>query len=266
MKASIIISVYKNIEALRLILDSLRCQTVGDFEIIISEDGNDSRMSHFVETYNWFCPYQHLSQDDIGWRKNRALNRAILAAKSDWLIFLDGDCAVHYRFVEMHLHYAAPNRILLGKRVKLSQKLSTRLLSNQLSLNQLSSLMWFFLFCGRRGGRYIDEGLFIPFCLARPLRSTRSLTGCNMSFSREAILSINGFNEDYVRPAIGEDVDIFWRLKAQGYVPISVRNRAIAYHLYHKENWTNQDINKGIMACSREAGQVICLNGLNNHI
>jgi GT2 family glycosyltransferase len=87
-----------------------------------------------------------------------------------------------------------------------------------------------------------------------------------MSFSREAILSINGFNEDYVRPAIGEDVDIFWRLKAQGYVPISVRNRAIAYHLYHKENWTNQDINKGIMACSRGAGQVICLNGLNNHL
>ena len=265
IKTSIIISVYKNVEALHLILDSLRCQSVTDFEGIISEDGIDAGMSQFVSNYDWFCPYQHLTQPDTGWRKNRALNRAVLVAKADWLIFLDGDCVVHPRFVEMHLHYSAPNRILLGKRVKLSPIISSRLLARQLTLPRLSSLMWRMLFFPQ-GNRYVDEGLFIPCFLSHPLRSTRSLTGCNMSFPRQAILSINGFNEDYTRPAVGEDVDIYWRLQAQGYTPISIRNRAIAYHLYHKENWTEQEANRAIMARSQEAGQVVCINGLNNHI
>lgn len=44
MKASVIISVYKNVDALRLVLDSLRYQTEKDFEIIISEDGNSDIM------------------------------------------------------------------------------------------------------------------------------------------------------------------------------------------------------------------------------
>lgn len=265
MKATIIISVYKNVRALQLILESLRVQTCKDFDIIISEDGEDASMRQFVEQYDWFCEYKHLTQTDVGWRKNRALNRAILAANNEWLIFIDGDCVVHHRFVEMHLRYAKADRILLGKRVKLSNEISSQLLDAVISIFDLSALMWRLLF-GNRGCRYVDEGLFFPYLLFLPLRSTRSLTGCNMSFSREAIMSINGFDEDYVRPAIGEDVDIYWRLKANGYEPFSIRNRAIAYHLYHKENWTEQEENKALMNRNKVKNQVVCINGINNHI
>ena len=65
MKASVIISVYKNVNALRFVLDSLRCQTEKDFEIIISEDGNSDIMFDFVRNYDWFCQYQHITQDDL---------------------------------------------------------------------------------------------------------------------------------------------------------------------------------------------------------
>lgn len=265
MRASIIISVYKNIEALRLILDSLRVQSVQDFEIIISEDGTDASMRQFVEGYDWFCSYQHLTQSDEGWRKNRALNRAIVAAKTDWLIFIDGDCIVHPRFVEMHLHYAKPDRILLGKRVKLSSEVSQKLLDKSMSLCQLSKYMWKLLF-NSKGCRYVDEGLFFPYLLCWPMRSTRSLTGCNMSFSRQAILSINGFDEEYKRPAIGEDVDIHWRLKAKGYKSVSIRNRAIAYHLYHKENWTEQEENRAIMLQNQSQNRVVCKDGIDKYL
>ena len=259
MKATIIISVYKNVEALRLILESLRCQTCQDFEIIVSEDGEYDEMRSFVEQYDWFCEYQHLTQKDDGWRKNRALNRAVLAANNDWLIFIDGDCVVHRRFVEMHLRYAKPNRILLGKRVKLSKTISQRIIDGDFSYIK----KWWKLF--NQGCRYTDEGIFIPFLLNKPLRSTRNLTGCNMSFSRQVIISINGFDEDYVRPAVGEDADIYWRLKANGYEPFSVRNRAIVYHLYHKENWTEQEENLAIMHRNQQNNQVCCLNGINQH-
>ena len=146
MKATIIISVYKNVRALQLILESLRVQTCKDFDIIISEDGEDASMRQFVEQYDWFCEYQHLTQPDVGWRKNRALNRAILAAKNEWLIFIDGDCLVHSRFVEMHLRYAAPNRILLGRRVKLLKVMSDKIFNGKIKLSQIGMNMIKYLF------------------------------------------------------------------------------------------------------------------------
>ena len=160
IKASVIISVYKDTHALCAVLNSLKLQTESHFEIIISEDGCSKEMAIFVQQYNWFCPFEHLTQEDIGWRKNRALNRAICAAKAPWIIFIDGDCVVHNRFVEMHLRYAEENRVLLGKRVKLSEPLSRNLKNLDISVFDLDSLMWKRLLC-HDGCRYVDEGIFV---------------------------------------------------------------------------------------------------------
>ncbi len=265
MRATVIISVYKNVDALRLVLESLREQSVRDFEIIVSEDGECDAIRDFVRGYDWFCPYQHLTQSDEGWRKNRALNRAVLAASAEWLIFLDGDCVAHRRFVEMHLRYAGANRVLLGKRVKLSKALSRKLLDSRLKLSNIScALFWRLLF--KSGCEFVDEGIFVPFCLDRTFRSVRHLVGCNMSFSRRSIMSINGFDEEYVRPAVGEDADIHWRLLRAGCEFVSVRNRAVVYHLDHKENWTEQEENLSIMRRNMDADAYICKLGIKQYI
>ena len=106
MKATVIISIYKNVRALQAVLDSLKRQTEQDFELILSEDGEDKDMAAFVNGYLFPWQTQHLTQEDTGWRKERALNRAVVAAHTDWLIFVDGDCVLHPRFVEMHIKYA----------------------------------------------------------------------------------------------------------------------------------------------------------------
>ena len=264
MNASIIISVYKNTQALYFVLESLRRQTISDFEIIISEDGNDIEMCKFVEAYDWFCEYQHLTQSDLGWRKNRALNRAILAAKNDWLIFIDGDCLVHRRFVEMHLRYAMPNRILLGRRVKLLKVISEKIISGKIKLSQIGINMIKYLFVS--GAKQVEDGIFIPFLLNKEVHKAKRLIGCNMSFSKKAIVSINGFDEDYIKPCVGEDSDINWRFKAAGFDFYSVRNRAVLYHLYHKENWVEFSENKAMMKEKQKVGKTKCERGLNLHI
>jgi len=48
-----------------------------------------------------------------------------------------------------------------------------------------------------------------------------------MSFSQKAIYAINGFDEDYVRPAFGEDRDLSWRFRAAGYQHKSLRNLGV---------------------------------------
>ena len=42
----------------------------------------------------------HISQEDRGFRKNKALNNALKIAKGNLLIFVDGDCILHHKFIE----------------------------------------------------------------------------------------------------------------------------------------------------------------------
>jgi cellulose synthase/poly-beta-1,6-N-acetylglucosamine synthase-like glycosyltransferase len=89
----------------------------------------------FCEAYDFIHDYQHLTQPDVGWRKNHALNKAIRAAKSDWLIFVDGDCVLHPRFVEFHVRLSGEKNIVAGKRVKLNDELSELLLQDAANSN-----------------------------------------------------------------------------------------------------------------------------------
>lgn len=264
MDASIIISVYKNTKALQLILESLRVQTVKNFEVIVSEDGEDFNMKKFVEEYDWFCSYQHLTQPDIGWRKNRAMNRAIINAKNEWLILIDGDCILHPRFVEMHLRYAKLNRILLGRRVKLSEAVTNQIMEGQVHVDKIGRNM--FKYAITKKAKQIEDGIFIPFFLNKELHKSERFIGCNLSMHRDAIFAINGFDEDYKKPCVGEDDDINWRFKAMGYEFYSVRHRAIQYHLHHKENWIEYTDNMNLMKEKQLLGNPVCERGINLHL
>ncbi len=262
MKASVIISVYQNIKALHTILLSLNKQTEQDFEVIISEDGDNPEMHAFIEQFPFRQPYMHLTQVDKGWNKNCSLNRAVVAACADYLIFIDGDCVLHPRFVEMHLRYAQPNAIVAGKRVKLNVTLSEWLQNDvDTALDKIACKLLPRLF-SRKGCRYVEEAFYIPFFT----RKVKHVTGSNMSMYKDALLKINGFDENYRLPAVGEDYDIEWRLLAIGYKIVSVRNLAIQYHLWHKENWVEQSENMAYCQQQEKAQNIICKNGINQHL
>ena len=51
MKASLIIAIYNNIRFLKAVLDSISYQTEKDFEIIITEDGENAEVKEFINHY-----------------------------------------------------------------------------------------------------------------------------------------------------------------------------------------------------------------------
>ena len=265
-KASLIISIYDNVNFLKCVLDSLKYQTEQNFEIIISEDAEHKIVRDFVQNYPFHQDFQHLTQPDTGWQKNQALNNAIRAAKADWLIFIDGDCVLHPRFVEFHVELAEPKAILAGKRVKLNTELSDILLKNPSEVLTIAKKLGKNFFGKRNGIKFIEEGFFVNprnlLGFIPRMRKMYQLKGCNMSFSKEAAFAINGFDEDYVLPAVGEDADLNWRFRAAGYFLKSVRNLAVQYHLYHKESWNDQSVNISLMNEKRGKGIFFTLNGL----
>jgi len=269
-KASLIISVYNDTQFLSVVLNSVKAQTFKDFEIIISEDGEHEHVRAFLSNYPFENPWQHLTQQDLNWRKNRALNRAILATKSEYIVFIDGDTVLHPRFMEHHVHMAGEKLILGGKRLKMNEKLTTLFLNGTLSPLKINTYLLTHLpFLRKAGIRFPEEGFYINpngiLGFIPKKRHLKNLTGCNMSFSKKAIMAINGFDEDYTLPAIGEDIDLIWRFQKAGFQLGSVRNLAVQYHLHHKENWLDQELNLQKLRIKQDQGTFHCLNGIEKH-
>lgn len=269
MKVSIIISVYKNVKALELVLDSILDQSIKVDEIIVSEDGNSSVMQEFISTLN-IPNLIHLTQEDLAWRKNIALNNSIRKSTGEYLIFIDGDVLLHQRFVEGHLHCAKPKRVCAGKRVELGPNYTQKLFDKELTVQELSKhFIRKIISLHKDSVRHYEDGIYVApesyiYKNFIQKKAINYLIGCNFSCYKKDIESINGFNEDYRHPAIGEDVDINWRFRADGTEVISCRNIAIVYHLWHKKGFGSAEgeINNKILKENFDSNRFVCLNGL----
>ena len=139
--ASLIISAYNNVRYLDLVIKSALQQTDRRFEVIVTEDAQHEQMSNFIQSIKGAINIRHITQPDVGWRKNRALNRAIEAAATDYLIFIDEDCVLHPRFIEFHIKRSDPDRILAGKRIKLDPETTQLILENKLWIDGLNGCL-----------------------------------------------------------------------------------------------------------------------------
>ena len=69
---------------------------------------------------------------------------------------------------------------------------------------------------------YKEEGIKLFGIFAN--KNVNGLIGSNFGISKELVYKINGFDEDYEAPGIGEDDDILMRIKKIGNINIiSVR-------------------------------------------
>jgi glycosyltransferase involved in cell wall biosynthesis len=269
MKITLIISIYKNIKALKIVLDSILDQSIQVDEIIVSEDGQDSNVATFIQTLN-IPNLIHLTQEDLGWRKNIALNNSIRKSSGEYLIFIDGDVVLHPKFVEGHLYCSKEKRVCAGKRVELGPKYSQKLMDGSLSIKKLAnSFIRRIISLHKDNVRHYEDGIYINpkgylYNNIVQKKHINYLIGCNFSCYKKDMLAINGFDEEYKNPSVGEDVDINWRFRADGTEVISCRNIANVYHLWHKKGFGSVDakINDAILKSNFDVNRFVCLNGL----
>ena len=272
MKVSIIIAVYKDVEALDLIIESLKVQTYQNFEVIIAEDGNNKDMKNFVKSIK-NIKIKHLSQEDNGWRKNTILNKAIVSSSSEYLIFIDGDCVPHKKFVEEHIRLKEDHVVLCGRRTEPGEYFSNLLRTKQIDMNKFSmDYIKNYFKLKKDNIRHYEDGIYCNynsligrFADKKGKRKEAHIVGCHWSCNKNDLLKINGFDEDFKLPTTGEDTDIERRLRYFGVKMKSCRNFAILTHLYHKKVFnpeiTSQTLN--IMNTKRE--EFVCKNGVKKY-
>lgn len=261
MKITIVISYYKNLRNLKLIFEGLKHQSIKNFEVIVSEDDNNNETVLFLdkEREKYFFEITHLTQDeDLGFRKNIMLNKSIKAAKGETLVFIDGDCVPHRHFVKCYIENSKDNYLLKGRRVMLGEAISKKLLEEKSvkSLNLLSVLL--------SDSKKKKEAFYTYSVCLTTNQDKKGLLGCNFGIKKKHLLEINGFDEDYLRAAVGEDTDLEWRLKGIGIKSKIVKNMAIVYHLYHKNGYSLEDLNANnkILEKKQKEKKYYCLNGL----
>ena len=249
---SLIISFYNKIELLKFIFAALERQTFQNFEVIIADDGSNPEVVEEVERIklNYFFQIKHVWHEDNGWQKNKILNKAVVASEGDYLIFIDGDCIPHRRFIQEHVENRVQNQVISGRRILLTEKISKRLNINRVQNGYLDFWVGLPLFFETIFGRkktFFEDILRIrnPFFRKLFLKDRRRyLLGCNYSIWKTDILKVNGFDERFVYPGTGEDTDLEERLARTGIFCISKKHLVTIFHVFHIHFDTDYEPNK----------------------
>lgn len=213
-------------------------QSFQDFEVIIADDGSGQAVKDAVteskKAYNF--PMIHLRHEDIGWRKNKILNEAIRAANTGYLVFIDGDCIPAKDFLIDHWKERETKKILLGRRVEMSQRWANSLTLEKIISGKFCRIGFAELMDGLQGNALrLEDGLRIKSRAIRKIsrRRCKTILGSNFSVHKVNMIAINGFDEKYDGPGHGEDADIQYRLSLIGIKDKSLRNLGIQFHVYH---------------------------------
>jgi glycosyltransferase involved in cell wall biosynthesis len=255
---SLIISTYERPDALQQVLAGVRLQLAPPGEVLIADDGSGPITRQLIERWQSVLPVplRHFHQADEGFRKTAILNRCLAAAQGSYLVFLDGDCVPHAKFIADHAKLAEEGFWVQGRRCFVRQSEAA-----QFDVNSTPILRWM----ARGVITGWPKGIRLPVPIVRRNRLHRGIIGCNMGFWRQDLLALNGFDEDYTGWG-GEDSDLGARLYHLGRPRKFVYGHAIVFHLNHPA------ADRGDVEASRQrlqetihSGKIRCQRGVNQY-
>ncbi len=235
---SVILTTYRREDALEAVLRGLARQTDRNFEILVADDGSGPETRALIERTmpGLGIPLQHVWQEDRGFRAGEARNRAILASRGAYCVFLDGDCIPRPDFIAVHRRLAEPGWFVTGNRILMSRELTERVLADRHEV-ELSGLPdWIAL----RRQRKINRLAPLLSLALGPLRKlrTRAWQGarsCNLAIWRSDLERVDGFDAAYSGWGL-EDSDLLIRLLRAGVRRKDGNFATGVLHLWHSES------------------------------
>jgi len=230
MDVSIIITTFNWPEALEVNLRSVLAQTRKPDEVIVADDGSNSKTAEVVgkvlrpSKINW----RHVWHEDKGIRQARIKNLGVKYSGSDYLIFVDHDVVMHPAFIADHLSAAEKGVFLQGKRSFLPEDYTREVLAKGFG-NPPSPFLR-----GLENKKNAYRSPFLGRLFCRRKGFQKSLRGCNLSMHRTDFLVVDGYDETFDLLWGREDSDICYRLFHSGRKVQNLWFSALQYHLHHR--------------------------------
>ncbi len=226
---SVILSSYNQPNALRLVLPGFAAQDDLDFELIVGDDGSEPDIAELVAGFAEIAPFKvlFLTQPHVGFRKARILNKAILEARGQQILFCDGDCIPFHSFVSVHRRAFRDGCFTASGRIRLTLEQSRALTPEAVAKGEherLVSLADRVALVATHFGNLYSK-------LVGKKRKPK-LKGANFSADRQCLIDVDGFDEAY-NGMSSVDSDIRNRLRNLGCPGLSLWHRILMCHVEH---------------------------------
>jgi len=257
--ASVIVATYNDANILKWSLAAFARQSFYDFELILADDGSNEDYQPILRKWapRFARGIAHVRHERSGFRKTRIQNRAVYAAKTERLIFVDIDCLPQRNFVRNHLMFLSERVALTGRRVHIQREIlpsPEEIYEQGLHLNAGKLLVEKL----RGRARVIEHGLEFPFFYES---QNNGILGCNFAITKTDFVAVNGFNEDFQGRG-GEDTDIDLRLRRNGVCVRCLRNKLIQYHLMHDVRVGTFESDSARISQAQASGEIRARKGL----
>ena len=267
---SIILSTYNQPSWLEKALQGYEFQTFKDFEILIADDGSKDETKFLIENYKKKSKLKitHIWHEDNGFQKTIILNKSIIYAKSDYLLFSDGDCIPRSDFVEKHISQREKKYFLSGGYFKLPLSISEIISIDDIKNQNCFDINWL-----KKNGLNLsikNYKLTARGCtekLLNRLTPTKATwNGHNSSGWKKDILNVNGFDERMQYG--GEDRELGERMLNLGIKSKQLRYSAVCVHLDHTRSYVKQEMiekNNIIRKKVKQTKSVYTLHGIKKN-
>ncbi len=258
MKVSFIITTYNNPTALEKVLEGVLHQERHPDEVLIADDGSGYETARVVNNFTQRAPFpaKHVWQEDRGFRLAKIRNEAIKQSSGDYVIVLDGDCVISRHFLSDHIKLAERGCFIQGKRILVSKEAVASFNYNH--ANSVLSLIKMAI-TGKISN--IHHLIHLPLDIPIKNRRLKGIKGCNMSYFKNDILAVNGYNEDFVDWG-NEDSELACRFFNYGLQKKVHPFMAICFHLWHPTNKIVTRCNKFLLSAAISSKNYVCNNGL----
>jgi glycosyltransferase involved in cell wall biosynthesis len=244
VEVSVIVSTYNNPSALEKTLYGLCCQTRRDFEVLIADDGSTAQTRELVARFQTESPFKirHVWHEDLGFRKGRILNQAIVRAAGDYLILTDGDCIPRDDFVAAHCRLARPDYYIAGgSHIDIPHRMHSEIGRDEIEAQRVFQVDW--LISQGMAAKRFRYRLSRHRLLARWLDTITPrpgvLVGANASAWKNDVLAVNGFDETYTYGS--DDKDLGVRMSNNGVKSRRLKYSLVCVHLAHPRTYASPE-------------------------
>lgn len=270
MKISVIVTVYNRFEYAENIIKCLINQTVQPYEVIFTDDGSKEDLKELLLKYKNQCDFKikYIYQEDLGFRKSKACNNAVIESEGDYLIFLDQDAVFPNNLIETFVTLQK-NRYFSILRVIWSTFEEKKEIQKILFKEEYQEILKVFSSTQFKTlKKYLWRDKYNNFRYRLKLRDRGTgLMGIGFGLKKDDCIEINGYDEDYQGWG-GEDADLGLRLYALGLNSITFSTDLPSIHMCHPLDPTKSgDQNKKLYSEKKEKidkNNYKCKYGIDN--